>query len=884
MNEKLRQFRAWFLRFGGLFRKQRRDRELADEIESNLQLHIEDNLRCGMTPTEARRQAVLKFGGVESAKESYRDRRGFPFLDHLLQDIRYGLRLLGKNMGLTVVMVLTLALCVGANTAIFSIVNAVLLRPLPFADPGQLVTIENPGYLLTLSSDEPARFLETKERTLTLESIGVYNSGEVNLTDGLVPARVLIMEANPSFFSALGINPMLGRTYSQEDEAESQNRVAVLSWGFWQSRYGGDTKVLGKTIEINGRNFTVIGVMPQGFQFPAYPGKADLWVPLVPAEHLIAAEGIEYSALSRLKPGVTLREAQAEMDVIFQRLRSKMEDPSGQDPILLVPLRKMFEAGTRPALVVLLGAAGFVLLIACANIANLSLSRAVARQRETAVRSALGADRIRLIRQWLTESLLLALIGGAAGLLLAFWSLKGLVLIGASYLRYAADVAIDSRVLCFTLAVSIFTGILFGLAPSIQSSNPDLSESLKEGAKTSASGFGRSRFRQLIIVVEVALTLLLATGAGLLLRTFENLWRVDPGFSAHHVVTLELSPSKVKYPDAAQKIAFYQKVIERIKAIPGIEAVGSVNHLPLDMNDTSTFFANLTFDDRHSGPGRYSGAFRVVSADYFRVMTVPLLKGRTFSDKDNLQAPGVVVINQTLAHGAFGEEDPIGKHLIFGGGKTGRTFEIIGIVGNIRHWGLDKEVESEFYMPSLQVATAFASLAITSHSDIGQLTPAIRRAVDQVDKDQPISNLRAMDQVVSESLSERRFVMILLGLFSALALVLSAVGIYGMISYSTSLRIQEIGVRMALGARPRNILGLILHQGIILVLSGIGLGILASLGLTRLLAGFLFGVKPTDIITLITVSLILISVAVAACCLPARRAMRVDPMVALRYE
>jgi putative ABC transport system permease protein len=800
------------------------------------------------------------------------------------QDLRYGIRMLVGNPAFSLVMILTLGLGIGANAGLFSIVNAVLLRTLPFARPAQLVTIENPWHVVDFPQEDQTRPVEHVENTLTLESTGIYNSGEVNLTDGLVPTRVLIIEASASYFSTLGVSPLQGRAYTKDEEKQGQNRVAVLSWGFWQSRYAGDPKVIGKTIAINGRNFTVIGVMPRSFQFPAYPGKADLWVPLTPAEHLIAAEGISYDALGRVKSDVTLTEAQAEMDMIFHRLNPGLKEPNDPNRILLIPLRKMFESGTRPALLVLLGAAGFVLLIACANIANLSLSRAVGRQREIAVRSALGAGRSRLVRQWLTESLLLALMGGAVGLLLTFWSLKALVFIGSFYLKYAADVSVDFRVLCFTVVASIATGIFFGLAPAIQFSNPDLTESLKEGTRTSASGFNRSRLRRGLIVIEVALALILLTGAGLLLRTFENLWRVDPGFNPRNVLTVEVSASKTKYPTQIQKIAFYQQVIDRIKAIPGINAVGSVNHLPLNMNDTSTVFAGLIFNDRNSGPKKYPAAYRVVSSDYFNVMRVPLLRGRNFTDQDTIQSTSVAIINQSLANRAFGKEDPIGQHFNWGGGKSDRTFEIIGVVGDIRHWGLDLEAHHEFYTSSLQQAAPFITIAISSKSNIGQLSGAIRRAVDQVDKDQPISNLRAMENVVAESLSERRFVMILLGLFSAMALLLSAVGIYGVISYAINSRIQEIGVRIALGAQPRNIMALILRQGMSLVLSGIVLGVLASIALTRLLTSYLFQVKPMDPFTLITVSLVLIGAALAACSLPAHRATTVDPVVALRHE
>ena len=805
------------------------------------------------------------------------------WVEMISQDLRFGIRMSVRNPVFSLVMIFTLGLGIGANTALFSIVDAVLLRPLPFSHPEQLVTIENPGRLVNLSSDDPVGFLKIKERTFSLDSMGVYNSGPANLTDGLVPVRALVMEASASFFSTLGISPILGRTYLQQEEEPGHNRLAILSYGFWQSRYGADPNVLRRTIAINGRNFTAIGVMPGRFQFPTYQGKTDLWVPLTPSEHLIAAEGISYDALSRLKLGVTLRESQAEMDTIFHRLLPDVKDPNDPNRILVVPLRKLFEGEARPGLLAaLLGAAGFVLLIACANAANLQLFRAAGRERETAVRRALGADRFRLVRQWLTESLLLALIGGAVGLLLTLWSLKELVLVGSAYLRNASDITVDSRILCFSLLISVASGVFFGLAPAIQFSNPDLSKSLKEGAKTS-SRFVRNRLRQGIIIGEFALAVVLLTGTGLLLRTFENLSRIDPGFHSHNILTFDLSASNEKYPHAVEKLVFYQQVIERIKTIPGINAVGSVNHLPLDMKNGS-FIASLRFDDRNSGPGRDVGAYWVVSPDYFRVMGVPMLNGRTFTERDNLQAAPVAIINQKLAQRVFGEGNPVGKHLSYGAGKTARICEIVGVLGNIRHWGLDKEAGPEVYLSSLQVASPFVSVAITGGSDVRGVTDAIRRAVNQIDKDQPIYNVRGMDQIVAESLSERRFVMILLGLFSALALLLSAVGIYGTMSYSTNQRIQEIGVRIALGAQRRDILILLLRQEMTLVLSGIGLGILTSVGLTRLLKGILFGVRPMDLVTLFAVSLILVAVAVMACCLPAQRALSVDPTVVLRYE
>jgi putative ABC transport system permease protein len=859
------------------------------------------------------------------------------WLGALSQDLRYGVRLLSKNPGLSLVLVVTLGLGIGANTAIFSIIDAVLLRPLPFFQPEQLVTIENPGYLVSLSSDEPSRFLQIEERPLSLDSVGIYNSGWASLSDAsgnMAPEHALIMETSAGFFPTLGSPPAKGRTFSRDDGVPGQNGVAILSWSFWQNRYRGESTTVGRTIAINGRNFIVIGVMPRSFRLPTYDGDVDVWVPLTLPDDLLQAEGIQYRALGRLKTGVSITGAQAEMDAIMWRSYPAFRGLKDANRITLVPLRKMFEGDARPALLLLLGAAGFVLLIACANVANLLLAQAVGRQRETAIRRTFGADRLRLIRQWLTESILLGLAGGALGVVLAFWSLKGLIVLGSFYLRNVFNAAVDLRVLAFALTASVGTGVFFGLAPAIQFSSRDLIAGLKTG--TTASSMRAGRLRQTIVVLELALAMILLCGAGLLLRTLGNLWRVDPGFDKDQVLAVSLSAPKEKYSDQkggmqsgapvapaqtlpatsttlstlktsavssssatpsapksvmasdrVREIAFYQQVIDRIKVIPGIQAVGSVNHLPLDSKNGSTFFAMLRFENRNSGPGpggTFVGADRVASPDYFRAMGVPLLRGRKFTEQDNLQAPPVVIINQYLAHQAFGDENPIGKYLSFGLSKTARTCEIVGVVGNIKHWGLDKSVDPEVFESSLQIAPPFMTIAIRTRLDMGSAATEIRRAVSEVDKSQPIYNVRSMDQVIGESLSQRHFVMVLLEIFSLFALLLSAVGTYGLMSYCVGQRTQEIGVRIALGASPGNILRLVARQGLAPVLGGVVLGVLGSFGLMRFLSGLLFGVKPLDPITLVTVSITLIVMAMAACCHPWYRAIKVDPNIALRYE
>ncbi len=779
------------LRFRSLLHRAAADRELDDELRFHIERQIAENVAKGMTAAEARYAALREFGGVEQAKEECREMRRVNWLTDFIQDVRYGLRVLAKNPGFTLVAIVALGLGIGANTAIFSIIDATLLRPLPFFQPEQLVTIENPGYLVSLSSDQPSLFLQMKERPLSLDSVGIYNWGWANLSDAsrdIAPEHALIMETSESFFPTLGVLPAQGSVYSQENGGAGQVSVAVLSWRLWQSRYRGERATVGRTISISGRNFIVIGVMPRSFRLPMYAGDVDVWVPLTLPDDLLAAEGISYHALGRLKQGVSIRGAQAEMDAILQRSYPRFRGPDDSNRITLVPLRMMFEGDTRPALLLLLGAAGFVLLIACTNVANLLLAQAAGRQRETAIRRALGADRLRLVCQWLTESMLLGLAGGTVGVMLTFWLLKGLVLLGSFYLRNVSNATVDLRVLAFALTASVGTGVFFGLVPAIQFSNPDLIAALKAGTTASSSTMRTGRLRHTIVVLELALAMILLAGTGLLLRTLANLWRVDPGFNKDHILTVSLSapkrtysdqrgsmqsgapvapaqplpststtlsafttsavssssakpsaPQNVTASDGARKIAFYQQVIDQIKLIPGVEAVGAVNHLPLDSKNTSTFWAMLRFEGRDSKPyGRFVGADRVASADYFRAMGVPLLRGRTFNEQDNAQAPPVAIINQYLAHKAYGDGDPIGKYLSFGLSKTARTCEIVGVVGNIKHWGLDKNVDPEVFESSLQIAPSFMTIAVRTRSDMGRTAGEVRRAVGEVDKEQAV--------------------------------------------------------------------------------------------------------------------------------------------------
>ena len=793
--------------------------------------------------------------------------------------MRYGIRLLVRDRAFSLSVLVTLGIGIGLNATIFTVVDAVLLRPLPFASPSELVTVANPGQLINLSTEHPSSFLSVEQPTKSFGSFGIYDSGEANIGGDLVPIRSLVMEASPDFFTTLGIKASLGRVYEKSDEPENQDRLAVLSWSFWQSRYNRDPNVVGRKIGINGRNFTVSGVMPRGFEFPAYPGKVEVWVPLSPSEHLLASEATVYDCIARLLPGVSVANSQAEMDVIFRRLYPRSKDPDDPNRITVVPLHRLFEAGTRPTLLLLQGAAACVLLIICVNVASLSLARAIGRQQETAIRRVLGASRGRLLFQWFTEALLIALPASIVAILFTAFSLRAVFLIGSGYLRNTPVASVDLRILIFAITLSVGTVGLFGFAPALQFSNNGLSgASLSDSLKTVGT-FNRGRIREFITVLEIALALVLLSGTGLMLRTFHNLWRIDPGFDATSVSTLTVEAPKSKYPSPAQKIAFYRQIIDRIREIPEVSDVGSANHLPLDSSDTSTFFAALRFS-RGSGLVGSSGAYRVVSPNYFRTMGIPLLAGRAFTSQDDQQRARVAIINNRLAHLVFGEEDPIGSHVTFGT----TVYEIVGIVGDIRHWGLDKEPDTEFFVCSLQSSAPFVSIVVKSSIGLGKLSPLVRKAVDDVDAAQPMYNLRPLDGLISETLSDRRFITVLMAIFSSLALFLSAVGIYGVVSYSTVRRTREIGVRRALGATRASIGRMVLGQAAMLAQAGTIIGILASLGLSRLLNAFLFGVKATDPITLLLAAATLLVVTLAACALPAWHASGIDPAIALRHE
>jgi len=808
----------------------------------------------------------------------------------LLQDLRYGARMLVKKPGFTLIAVLALALGIGANTAIFSVVNAILLRPLAFKDPDRLVTVTHLYPKLNLIAPVSAPgFINYRDRGNVFESAAVSGGASFNLTDRGEPERIQARRVTASFFPTLGVEAALGRTFLPEEDQPGKNRVVVLSHGLWRRRFGEAPNILGQSLTLDGQSYIVIGVAPENFRL--YQDD-ELWYPLaLTSEQMAQNQTGEYlSMIARLKPGVSYEQAQAAMNNVAQQvIRETRNYPSdGSWGVGVKLLHQEFVEEIRPALLVLLGAVGFVLLIACANVANLLLARAAARRKEVAIRTALGAGRWRLIRQLLTESVLLALAGGGLGLSLAIWGVDLLVKLNENNIPRAREVGVDARVLAFTLGLSVLTGLLFGLAPALQASKSDLTETLKEGGRSS-SGAQRARFRNLLVVSEIALALILLIGAGLLVKSFTRLLDVDPGFRTQNLLTMQVSLPRSKYRDDHQIRAFYQQALEKVKALPGMQAAATVSGLPLSGAISSGFFG---IEGRSVAPGEQGPHtdFRLVSHEYLQMMGIPLRRGRYFTDHDTLETLSVVIVDDTLARRYWPNEDPIGKRISFNQGPNGQPIwrEIVGVVGAIKHKALDADYRGTLYSPQIQVrGGARRYLVARAASDPMALVSAVRAAIQSVDKDQPIYQVRTMDEWVAESVAQKRFSMLLLGLFAAVAILLAAVGLYGVMSYAVTQRAHEIGVRMALGARRRDVLKLVVGQGMLMALGGVAIGLGAAFAMAKLISGFsnlLFGVKATDTTIFIVTPLLLIVVALVACYLPARRATKVDPMVALRVE
>jgi putative ABC transport system permease protein len=810
-------------------------------------------------------------------------------MDALLRDIGYSIRRLRKSPAFTAIVVITLALGIGANTAIFSVVNTVLLRALPYRAPGALLSIEH-FYPSLHSMEAPVSshgFKDYRDKTNSFESVSVEAQFGANLTGTGDPERVPGVRVSGDWFHTLGVAPVFGRVLTRDDDQPGREHVVVLSNGIWTRLFAASPSAVGKSIELNGETYQIVGVMPVGFR-SFFARNADLFVPLAlkPAAFTSGYTNEYLNSVARLKPGVTLARAQAEMTAFAENL--KRENPTSFSPTWTLKLRSLDDLSTgriRPVLFVLLGAVGFVLLIACANVANLLLARAAVRIKEIAIRSALGADRASLIRQLLTESVLLALTGGVLGLLVAQWSVKSLVALNPGLPR-ANEVGVDANVMLFTLAVSVATGLLFGLAPALQASRTNLQETLKDGSRSGAADFAGRSVRRTLVVAEVALSLTLLVGAGLLIKSVVRLQGVDPGFDPKNVLVFNIALPAVKYSSDTSQVLFVDQLLPRLNALPGVRAAGTTSVIPFGGGWSTSSFSieGLNVPPGQNGPW---GDIRIVTPRFFDALRIPLKRGRLFTDQDRLGSPGVVVIDEQFVKKYFANTDPIGKRITFGadpGAKDSTWITIVGVVGHAAHEGLDAEPRIQYYFPYTQGAGRGMTVAIRTSGDPLGVLPAAREAVHSIDRNLPVANVRTMAAMVDASVGQRKLSMILLGVFSGIALLLASIGIYGVMSYSVAQRTRELGIRMALGAARSRVLALVVGQGMLLAGIGVGIGLIAALALTRFLANQLFDVGATDPSTFALVSTLLVGVALLATLLPALRATRVDPVVALRDE
>ncbi len=818
----------------------------------------------------------------------------------LWQDVRYGIRMLLKNPGMTLVVILALALGIGANTAIFSVVNAVLLRPLPFQEADQLVFLNEASQVLDEMSISYPNFTDWRNQNQVFEKIGVYNRASYNLTGAGEAERIVTAQMSADLFSTLRVSPALGRLYTNEEDQPGGTQVVILSHGLWERRFGGKPDIINQPLTLNGKTYTVIGVMPKGYLFPT---RVEMWVPVgqLSGEASWQQRGNHPGlyGVARLKPGVTIEQARANMDMIAANLEQQYPDSNSGNRVRIRPLLEVFVSDVRRALWVLFAAVGFVLLIACANIANLLLARATARQKEMAIRSAMGAGRWRIARQLLTESVLLSLIGGGLGLLLARWGVDLILYISPNAIPRAGEIGLSWPVLAFTLFVSFLTGILFGLVPALQAGGVDVHETLKE------TGRGTTRrhwLRSSLVVVEVASTLVLLIGAGLLIRSFYRLQSVHPGFSYDHLTSFSISLPRQKYESLDQRGTFYNRLLENIKTLPGVEAAAAASGLPLGNNGWQTSF---TVVGQPPPPPNQVPLMEacLVTPDYFRAMDIPVLRGRAFEERDNrahlagkdlskipenqreIAGLNVIVVDEEFARRHWPNEEAVGKQVQLGREADATKLTVVGVVGRVKMDGLSTDSNRvQGYFPHGQVPAGGMTVVVKGKADPSQLISSLRQQVKMVDPDQPIYNIRTMDDIRAESVAPERLNLTLLSIFAGIALVLAIVGIYGVMSYAVTQRTHEIGVRMAIGAQSWDVFRMILGQGMTLALIGIGIGLVGALVLTRLMTTMLFGVEPTDPVTFAVIALLLTGVALMACYVPGRRATKVDPVVSLRYE
>ena len=883
-------------RLRALFRRKAVEAEMDEELRSHYEKQVEKLIASGLSREEAVRRARLEFGGQEQLKEECRDARGVSVIETLLQDVRYALRVLRNSPGFAAVAILTLALGIGANTAIFSVIDSVLLRPLPYTDPAGLVMVwennsQHPNPHNTVS---PPDFLDWQSRNSVFAEMAAIFDQHANLTGNGLPQEVVLQDVSANFFSVLGVNPVLGPGFTVENGQKGHDDVVILSYGFWKERFASDAAIIGKTILLNGHPLRVAGVAPQNFTWFIKDGsftgaKPQMWSPFVfPASFSDRKDiGRFLSVVARLKPGATVPQAQSQMNAIAARIAEEYPDFNGYWGANVVPVRDQISGELRPALLILSGAVAFVLVIACANVSSLLLARASAREREIAVRTAIGASPWRIASQLLTESIVLALIGGAIGVALAIWGTDVLLAASPKNLLDLHSIPVDWRVLSFAAGATLIAGLLFGFLPSYISAHSGISETLKEGGRGSSAGKQKRFARSAFVVAQMCLALVLLAGSGLLIRSFIRLVGVDPGFEASHLLTFKVSLPSSKYKTDPAQLAFFQQLLARISRLPGVRSV-SMNSFPPFTGLGSATGVHVLSQPQRSLMDLPVADVRVVGTDYFPTMQIPLHAGRLFDARELAEERHVVIINQAFADQYLHGVNPLGqKAVIYMKSleeSQNKPSEIIGVVGDVRQMGLDTPAEPTVYWPHPELVMSGMTILVRTVNDPLTLVSAVRNELQQMDPEQPMAAIATMDQLLAGSLSRSRFTMLVLGVFAALALVLACVGIYGVIAYSVTQRTQEFGIRMALGANRRDVLRLVLGQGTRLTLLGIGLGIVAALIITRLMATLLYGISATDPLTFTAVALLLALVALAACYIPARRATRVDPIVALRYE
>ena len=882
----MRALRAWLVRLTAVFQRSRSDKELTEELQIHLQMHVEDNVRAGMTLPEARRSAQIKLGGFAQTQELYRERRGLPALETFLGDARFGIRMLRKNLAFTAVAIVTLALGIGANVAVFSIVNGVLLHPLPFANADRLVMVgerENDGKPSTTSF---ATYEDWKARSKSFEELTLYRQWQPTLMSPGEPEQLIGLRVTNNYFRTLGITMAAGRDFTAADDRPATRFVVLLGHDLWQRRFNSDPKTVGRTIDLSGRAFTVVGILPANYESlistDLRASGVEIWGALGydPALPDACRTCRHLRAIGRLRPGVSVAQAGAEVSAVTDELRNEHPTDFSTGGAMVAPLYDQLLGGVSATLYVLWGAVGFVLLIACANLANLLLARATHREREIAVRAALGAGRIRIVRQVLVENCSLALMGGLIGLLLAYWTPQILTAIRVANLPRLDQVHIDWRVVAFAFAVALFTGVLSGVVPALRMTKIDLQTALQEGARGSSTR-GRG-MRSFLVVSEIALSLTLLLGAGLLVRSLLRLVNVRPGFEPEHVLTLRVSPAGPRYEKDEPVREYIARANEKLRTIPGVLASGTASQIPFGGNFDTTW---LHVEGKmNANPALDPSAERYVISDgYLQAMGIELLRGRDFSSRDAQGAEQVMLVNETAAREICPGDDAIGQHVHVGDPKAApRT--IVGIVGDVRHYSLDAAPTMQFYIPVTQTDTFELVFAVRSVGDPSQVANAVRLAIRAADETLPIYRIAPMSEYVAATMANRRLALILFASFAGIALILSVVGIYGVTEYTVAQRTREIGIRMALGAQNHQVLRLMLSEGVTLAIAGVLLGTVFSFFLIGFLRSLVFGVAITDPLTFLAASAVLTAAAVVACWVPSRKVITVDPIIALRHE